>query len=472
MKKPPPPDTWLGQLHAALRAYHNAGGSPDDLLEAWQLANEARAHLAAKTPAVKRRATNEVLHLGLQILAERNQAHAQLLRERFVAKQKARVLARREGGSSIDYINRQQKQALHTLADILWEQELRARERQAQARVEALPAPTYTRLFGVADRLRRALTQLLAPVPPYVVAVVGIGGIGKTALADAVTRQAAQEQVFEKIHFLRMSAPDALKLNSSHPLAEQLAAGLARLLSPKLPDGLTQAQHWTAARQVLQEAPQLVVVDNLEADADVDEVFQRLGDVAGPSKFLLTSRARPAQPTATLFVSMDELSATEATQLLQHEADCAGLTDIARSPAAELSPIYEVVGGNPLALKLVLRLAQVQPLPSLLSDLRHSGPGAVEEMYRHIYQKAWDVLSEPARQVLLAVLLAAEGGATWDNVLASSGLTAPTLLGALGELNARCLLEARGTVWERRYGLHRLTETFLRSDLLGQLGLA
>lgn len=460
MSVPPAPNTWRAQVYAALQAYHNTTGTPTDLLASWLLTQEVRRYNSHYT---QRQATNAVLEQGLQVLANissKNLAHATLLRKRFIQEAITRALAQK--GTSVDQINRQQKQAISALAEVLWELEQEALARQALT--ASLAAPTYTQLFGVAAAQALALAQLQSVGAPWLVVITGIGGIGKTALADAVARQVAQHLTFQRFHFVRLPAPLQPDRSPRQALTQTITA-LALSLNPTLPDGLADAEQWVAVQLALQAGPQLVLIDNLEAPEELAAVVEVLGSLTGPSKFLLTSRTRPALSSPAFCVALDELPEAEALALLRYEATRSGLTHLASATTAELSAIYAIVGGNPYALKLVVGQARVQPLGPILDALRQNQSGEVEKMYRHLYRLAWTTLSEAAQQTWLALLLAAEVGATWDNLLANSELPTPVLQATLEELHTRCLIEVRGSPMMPRYGLHRLTETFLRNEI-------
>jgi hypothetical protein len=128
--------------------------------------------------------------------------------------------------------------------------------------------------------------------------------------------------------------------------------------------------------------------------------------------------------------------------------------------------IFRVTGGNPLALKMVTSLAAVLPLPAVLADLGRGRAGPIEDLYRNIYWEAWRALSDEARALLQAMPLVSEAGALPKQLLAISGLSEADLWPAITELVSRSLLEVRGTMQERRYGIHRLTETFLRTEII------
>jgi hypothetical protein len=117
-------------------------------------------------------------------------------------------------------------------------------------------------------------------------------------------------------------------------------------------------------------------------------------------------------------------------------------------------------------LKLVVSLLDVMPLAEALSGLVQSRQGPIEELYRHIYWKAWQALSDGARNLLLAMPLVARTGARPEQLQEITGLLDAQFWLAIQELRKRSLLEVRGNLRERRYGIHRLTETFLHTEIL------
>lgn len=122
------------------------------------------------------------------------------------------------------------------------------------------------------------------------------------------------------------------------------------------------------------------------------------------------------------------------------------------------------MGGNPLALKLVVGMTARFPLPQVLSDLGRPQLGQVEAMYVRIFAAAWEAVSQSARVLLGGMPLVGEHGGNAAHLLAVSGLGEAEFWAALNELLGRSLLEMRGTASERRYGLHALTRSFLLSQ--------
>ena len=121
---------------------------------------------------------------------------------------------------------------------------------------------------------------------------------------------------------------------------------------------------------------------------------------------------------------------------------------------------------NPLALKLVVSLLDLLSLPLVLEGLSSSRSGPIENLYRHIYWQSWQILSSEAKLLLQAMPLVGESGGLPDYLQTISNLSAERFWPALHELRNRSLLEVRGTIQEKRYGIHRLTETFLRTEII------
>jgi hypothetical protein len=463
-------------VHRALRAWHTVGGSPDNLLGFLHLVQEREGGVGPgdsagnraageNNPVALRLATNQVLLEGIEELALRNSNGARVLSARFPDDKTIRMVANKLNVSQ-DQVSRLQRAAIHDLTAILLRRETALREGRAQTMEAFLPPPTYDCLFGFEKVRRLLLEQIAAEGSPGLLTIVGIGGIGKTALADAVTRQIIRENGFEQIAWLRL---DAQSMSGSQALDESwqsLVSMLAERLWPEMPVNSSAAELIVRVRQGLKSRPHLIVIDNLESEADLSVLLEHLADLAGPSKFLLTTRIRPAGQSGVFSVTLDELDFDDTAALLRHHARTIGVPDLAQASNEEVATIQALTGGNPLAVKLVVSLASVLPLCQILEDLAHSRPGRVEEMYRHIYWAAWQTLSPEARRLLQAMPLVAESGGRPEQLQAISQLSQRELWPAISELASRSLLEIRGTVWDRRYGIHRLTQTFLCTDII------
>jgi hypothetical protein len=162
---------------------------------------------------------------------------------------------------------------------------------------------------------------------------------------------------------------------------------------------------------------------------------------------------------------VNELNQADTLALLAHEAQVRGVTALLQASSDQLEEIYRVVGGNPLALKLVVGQIQALPLSQVLNNLRQAQGRKVTELYTYIYWQSWQALSDVARQALLALPVASPRGSPLDHIAAVSGLELTELGQALEELSTFSLIEVGGDLENRRYSIHRLTETFLLTEV-------
>ncbi len=132
---------------------------------------------------------------------------------------------------------------------------------------------------------------------------------------------------------------------------------------------------------------------------------------------------------------------------------------------ADLRPIIATVGGNPLALLLVVGLTHVHSLTVVLRHLREARGLPAENLYTYIYRQAWDALDERHRQVLLAMPLTALRGETLEFVAAICDLPLAVTADVLHRLYMLNLVTAGGDLHRRRYAIHSLTRTFLQEQV-------
>ncbi len=453
-------------VHLALSNWHQLGEVGDDLLESLLLVQEERELIDDwQNPLNRRKATNAVLSRAIDKLGEQDEKGAAVLRARFVEEQITRQVAAGLHASP-DQVNRWQRLAIESLTQIIYSEERKRRDKRYEELLAALPVPPYTQLFGFEEIREEICTQLVRAAEPYVVAIAGMGGIGKTSLADAVVRQLIPRLAFEQVVWLTASQGPF----GRPPIAEEafwdlLLSSLCESLSIGN-EGLDVQEKMEKLAVALRERPTLVVIDNLEKERHTQYVLGQSRQLVKPSKFLLTTRARPTVAAPAFFRSVEELAFNDAADLLRHHAQTIGSQALAAADEVDYEAIYAVTGGNPLALKLVTGLAAVLPLRQILDGLTSSRLGPIEEMYRHVYWEAWRSLSESGQQLLQTMPLVAENGALPQQMQAMSGLAEEVLWPAITELFSRSLLEVRGDMRERRYSIHRLTETFLRTEII------
>ncbi len=163
---------------------------------------------------------------------------------------------------------------------------------------------------------------------------------------------------------------------------------------------------------------------------------------------------------------MPELSETAALSLVRHEARLHGLPHVAGAGDDDLRPIYATVGGNPLALRLVTGQLHILPLQQVLENLRGAKGKRTEELYNFIYWSAWQRLPAAAREILALMPLFAQTGADLSAIQEVSDLAEDELVAALTYLAKLSLVNVSGDLHARRYGIHRLTESFLLKEVI------
>jgi hypothetical protein len=461
-------------IHRALRGYQSA----DELariaaladLPGWQ-ARRRSLPAAAVGPAFR-----ALLDAGLARLADEAPEAADLLRRRFIQGQAVAEIAR-----SLSYAERsvytRQEEALTRLAQLIWDMDAAAQAvapltTAQQAALSALPSPTYSRLFGVAGLLARLNEFLRDPQACWLISLEGIGGVGKTALAHAAVAALVREGSIQRALWVtarqQFFAWGHTQTEARPALTyDDLCAELHAALGLSTPNGQPIAEQERRLRAALATLPTLVVVDNLETAADVQAIVVGLDRLARPTKMILTTRHRVSAYECVTALSLRELGHEDALAFIHHHAAERNTAALLDATLDDLTRIAEVTFGNPLAIKLVIGQLRARPLAVVLDDLAHARAGA-RDFFLYIFRYSWAQLSPAARHLLLHMPLLDARGARAAELATVAGVAPDDAFWqAIEELVDSSLLNAGRTVGRTIYSIHRLTEYFLLSDLVG-----
>lgn len=322
---------------------------------------------------------------------------------------------------------------------------------EARPTVDGPTPVAATPLIGREAELER-LARTLRGQGPQVLAVVGLGGAGKTRLvveAADRARRAGHEVVFVAL----------AGAETSETVAERVSAALP--VGWDVPGAAARWQAWVArGRGVL-------VLDEAEAAPGLDgwwaTVASRLGDV----RVWVTSRVAPrwatlaVWPLGGLAVTGPEAGRAEvrratAVRLLLERAgfDPDAVSDADASVAADVA---RALGGHPLALELAAGAVRGVPPSVAFGDLGidlhpfRSDAADLPDRHRdldHLLAESWRVLPEGARRAARRLVLV-RGPFDLGAVRAVAGVDAV----GLSDLLDRALVQRVGL---DRYDVHAL----------------
>lgn len=457
----------IAQVRKAFKNWRSSNGAESSLSMLY-----AYRQLQRELGQTPRHTTNQLLLTVLEEMRQQRLPEADFLQRRFGDQTSIGQLAQHYSVAE-STIYTMQREAIERATEAVYKVEAQARAAQRERLLRRLGVPAYGELVGVQPHVEHLLTQLRAEEPPWLVAIEGLGGIGKTALADALLRHIIEQDVYDEIGWVsaqqhRLNLGGAINTVAQPALtADSLVEMLVQQLLPNLGQMVPSSETLLRRlRTLLKQIPHLIVIDNLESLLDVEGLLPTLQDLANPSKFLLTSRDMLYTTPTIYHFKVPELNEAHTLQLVRQEAAIRNLPLLATAPDSALQPIYATVGGNPLALRLVVGQTHIYTLASILEHLCNAQGQTAENLYTYIYRRAWDGLDALSQDLLLIMPLVNPSGDDVATIAEVGGLDVNAVRQALNRLVALNLVDVHGAINERRYYIHGLTRTFLHEQVL------
>ncbi|MCP4141156.1 MAG: hypothetical protein GY755_12890 [Chloroflexi bacterium] len=303
----------------------------------------------------------------------------------------------------------------------------------------------------------------------YAISIEGIGGIGKTLIAKHLAEKVYTKRNFEGYAWIsaRQTELSALgKITPTNNFANTLddvVTRLAQQLKQNHLAGLSTQNKLEGLKRLTQKKNLFIIIDNLERVEDVDTLVPALLKLVKPSKLLFTSRKSLQHYPGLYTFRTPELSLENSRTLVMGELNRCGLS---LSLSDEIiSDLYQITGGIPLALKLAT--AQFGDIPANeIIQLLREGKESAQNMYIYIYRQAWLLLDDIGKNLLIAMHNISPDGEDRDWICDMNGLSEAEFAKGLQQLKRLSLIEFSGSIERPLYRIHRLTTTFLESDIL------
>jgi tetratricopeptide (TPR) repeat protein len=269
-----------------------------------------------------------------------------------------------------------------------------------------------------------------------VASIIGIGGMGKTALATWSTLRAYEQGLFDII--VSTTAKDRELLPTG---IQALTPGLSSF--DALLDSILEVTGFGELRELpiqererdvrglLEGTRTLLYVDNLETVDDA-RIIQFLDDLPPRVRAITTSR-RATVRVAVRPIDLEPLHPNEAREFVQALAALPGLGYAQSLSPAEIERITVACNGIPLAIQWTLARAEGPPEALRIAEAITQTGKTGEELLEFTFRRVFDAMSGPEKTVL-QVLSLFQGPQQIETVVVGGGIPQHRLVDALESL--------------------------------------
>ncbi|MFO7635530.1 MAG: NB-ARC domain-containing protein [Caldilinea sp.] len=314
---------------------------------------------------------------------------------------------------------------------------------------QAIAPPSH--LAGRAGEIEQLSTWLTQPGRSPIVAIVGMGGVGKTALAATLAEQ-LRERFADGVLWGRVATDAPMDILQSWALAYDRDLSKITSLEARA----------AAMRNILSDKRALIILDDVVAGKPVDLLLP--GAAACPVLLTTRDRAEVALHAGEI-LELRELSPESGIDMLVHLLGEA--TIAAEQPAA--AELCRLLDGLPLAVEIAAQRIVASPRRDLARMVRslHSASarlahGISNRSVRTSFEVSWAGLSESLKRTFALVGLF-DGRTFTAEAIASVG--ARDIDEALDQLDLLMTLSMLKFAGGERYLQHRLLADFALEKL-------
>lgn len=349
---------------------------------------------------------------------------------------------------------------------------------------EKIVPKDYGQFVGRAQWLGTIMNELRSPDLNPLLNVVGLGGLGKSAIIIQTIEKIIEENLFK--HVVWTSAKKQIFKPASQKNIEETGVGTYTFESllndiAKQTDVLEVAQIADIEEKkmrvsaILEYNPTLVIMDNMETVPNREEIVEQAYSLLsknGRSKILITSRFN-FESDKIRNQQLQGFQKSEGLYFIDVYAGEQQVNSILQADDSQKERIFKLTGGAPLALKLVIGRAELSNVNTVLDNLED--PNAIKynnnsyDFYRFMYQEAWKELAYESKAGLVYLATSAPAiGASVDAIkfsLKRQGMSESQIDDGLRNLTKVSLINKIEKNNKTRYTMHLLTYNFVWSDI-------
>ena len=407
---------------------------------------------------------NEVI----SALFNENANSAKLLRRAYLEGVKIADLHRELGDGSKSFSTFWRtigQAAISHMAILLEQMEREAHLEQLSSLKDKLPPASYIQLYG-REYVQECITsQLSVNSKRAIVSLHGLGGTGKTAIAHAATLHLLDTSAIIDCAWVDIQAiTHGYQIKQLDILTNTILRSIGRELNLTQVEQLHPQDLLQRLKHLFANTPHLIVLDNLNSQLELTPLYVCLQGISGISKFLFVGRSKPPADGLAFIQPLHPLDVTAAAKMLHQLYSSSGNETFKSVPSQFIKSILDTVGGHPQALKLVVSLSRYYPWSTLSTQFIKTTDKRITTFYDGIYDRAWILLNEPSRQMLVALTFATAGVVEAEYLQMLLAFEDGAFWSSISQLLDLCLIERRTRSGITTYGAHELTRSYAISQ--------